>query len=718
MSGNGEASGAAAEPDTDDEGVYEPKYKLTTCQMMTYSHLRLTLSAMDLTLRPARFAVYVELMRMRPAIQAALVSGAKSLDLILGFALGKLSDSTRSKYGRRRPFIMVCFPICLFAFLMFNSPSLFFNRANEELMACSNETEAIGLTDRTCPQLQSCLESNFGMTATRKDSNIVVPEVVALSGFHPLSFYFFIFYFLYYVCGWTGTAIPYDALGMELTDDSQLRLSLFGVRVAFQLVGYVFPIGLQMVLNGFMADDVPMQHFIMAIVFSIWGIVAVTQLLVGIKERPAKDEAKTPVVVPIVPEVSRMAMNMPYRMYLYLRCPLNLSSLMPTNLLSYYIKFVMGREGYIGIQSIGSMIFLFAAVSAIRPLVMLGRKFLKQRVLACVVLVQGCMLSILFILPGSVLNAAPWLLFILMASVGVTNAAMQVIPDPLLADIIDYHELRTGDRSEGMYTVMETNLVQLVEIVGGVLPLLVFDATGYQGNGGCTCGCGISCVKEGMPFARWHCPNDVGFSCTGDLGTDLLFGGDRTAPCTFQSSSVEWMIKLFFAGIPAICSFLALYPMWYFPITPKTSTKVLKELDKRANDPEYVCNDPILGGKIKLPTNSDQELFREHFSLWERTKASGVDNPTRILKKIVGGQIFIIVAIGVVLAVITLATQQPEMLTLANTLGSALFLFLCLHTCRFRALRNPVSSDFRVSVQPGEPDPSTVGSSAAGADQS
>jgi hypothetical protein len=33
-----------------------------------------------------------------------------------------------------------------------------------------------------------------------------------------------------------------------------------------------------------------------------------------------------------------------------------------------------------------------------------------------------------------------------------------IIPDALLADVIDYDELYTGQRSEGRYTVVETNL--------------------------------------------------------------------------------------------------------------------------------------------------------------------------------------------------------------------------------------------------------------------
>ena len=51
-----------------------------------------------------------------------------------------------------------------------------------------------------------------------------------------------------------------------------------------------------------------------------------------------------------------------------------------------------------------------------------------------------------------------------------------------------------------MYTVVETNLQQFVEIAGNVLPLMSLGAAGFRPLGGCECGCGIPCE---LPYARW-----------------------------------------------------------------------------------------------------------------------------------------------------------------------------------------------------------------------
>jgi Na+/melibiose symporter-like transporter len=55
---------------------------------------------------------------------------------------------------------------------------------------------------------------------------------------------------------------------------------------------------------------------------------------------------------------------------------------------------------------------------------------------------------------------------------------------PAPADIIDYDELHTGQRNEGLYTVVETNLQQFIEIPSGTVPFLIFSYLGYVSNSG------------------------------------------------------------------------------------------------------------------------------------------------------------------------------------------------------------------------------------------
>ena len=101
------------------------------------------------------------------------------------------------------------------------------------------------------------------------------------------------------------------------------------------------------------------------------------------------------------------------------------------------------------------------------------------------------------------------------------------IPDAILADIVDYDELHTGLRNEGLYSVVENNLQQYVEIIGGVVPGIVAGLSGFVSNGGCSCGCGTACPQ---PYLRWSCEApvsglpDIGYACSSDFTAEVLNG--------------------------------------------------------------------------------------------------------------------------------------------------------------------------------------------------
>ena len=92
---------------------------------LAYSFLRMPLSSLDFTFRPARTAIWVDTLGQSLSSQASLISAVKSLDLLLGFTVGKASDNLRTPYGRRKPFILVLFPMSLLAFYAFvNAPNM------------------------------------------------------------------------------------------------------------------------------------------------------------------------------------------------------------------------------------------------------------------------------------------------------------------------------------------------------------------------------------------------------------------------------------------------------------------------------------------------------------------------------------------------------------------------------------------------------------------
>ena len=142
-----------------------------------YSFFRLPMSGIDFTLRTgARQDMWINTIGMTLSTQAMLVAACKSLDFLLGFVIGRASDNLRTRWGRRRPFIAICFPIGLLCFLLFSNasdvgfPSRFQNSSDMATAwvdpPCKHLTDPpedapVGATsgNSSCPHLAACLNT-------------------------------------------------------------------------------------------------------------------------------------------------------------------------------------------------------------------------------------------------------------------------------------------------------------------------------------------------------------------------------------------------------------------------------------------------------------------------------------------------------------------------------------------------------------------------------
>ncbi|CAE8741045.1 unnamed protein product [Polarella glacialis] len=672
--------------------------KVSRWKLAAYCHLGLVFSTFHLTVSPARGAVYIEALKMSPGSQALLISICKSLDFLLGFVVAQASDMTRTRWGRRKPFIALAFPIAIISFIMLCNPALVFQSRGRELKPCTHLTVISG--EDSCQNmgnetLAACLTAAF-RSGDLDEWNQTISDTgqdhIDSAG---LMVYFAVFYFGYTLFGATGTMIPYNALGMELTTEQRDRSLLYGMKAACQFIGYAVPIMLQVGLNSFLASDVPLQYSIMSLVFSAWAAIGLAILLMVIKERPISVPAVIKPAVPLVPSIRRLLANKPYRWFLLLNIPQALCALLPSNLVAFYVKAVLQQENGVAMTTIVSGTFLFAALLSITPLVWFANRYGRSRVLCCMMFQYGIACSCVCFLPAEFILSFPAFFYFLIFCIGVGTMASFVLTTPMLNDIVDYDELLSGERNEGMFNVVEANLGQIVEIVGGVLPLLAMQAAGYQANGGCACGCGVDCMKEvGMPYARWHCPNDIGYSCMGTLTSKLIFGDStRAAPCTSQNDAVQLVIRVFFGGVPAICAFLMIIPAMKINITTTLHKAIMKEIQLRAEDPDRICIDPFTGLQVILPTNSPPDLFKEHYSTWERRMATRAQDVLGKLKQIVGGQLFISFLVGVAILVGCSVSNDVTVATLGSLAMAVVFLIVPWNIVRLRLLVRSKPSD-------------------------
>lgn len=235
VAGSGHRSSIAGRRKSKDLTAAMTKPKPLGCGIKSaYSLPRLVLSGFDYTIRPARVTVYREAFGMPIMTMSMLVSICKSLDFLLGFLVGKLSDSTRTRWGRRKPWVAAFSPLFIVVTLLLASPGLFFSSTVKDAAAgasvCASHATKGALN---CTALKQCLNVEIAAGSLPAwDTSGSTDGAASASAYSTgLAVYFATLYFMHYVFGWTASMIPYDALGMELTVDYDEKTSLFGTKV-------------------------------------------------------------------------------------------------------------------------------------------------------------------------------------------------------------------------------------------------------------------------------------------------------------------------------------------------------------------------------------------------------------------------------------------------------------------------------------------------------
>lgn len=172
--------------------------------------------------------------------------------------------------------------------------------------------------------------------------------------------------------------------------------------------------------------------------------------------------------------------------------------MMPVAMMPYFVKLVVKLEkATIWTALVFVSTLVFGVLFTPGLVYLMEKKFDKRTVLLGICVMGGVLLTL-----ATFIDVDLMMLFAFTLPLGIGLSGSQLIPDALLGDIIDYNELHTGERNEGVYTIVETNLQQWIEIPAGVVPLMWLAMQRYENNAGCSCGCGVVCPDD---YLRWNC---------------------------------------------------------------------------------------------------------------------------------------------------------------------------------------------------------------------
>lgn len=364
------------------------------------------------------FAIFLtDVVGLQPGLAAIALFLGRTSDYLNDPIIGYLSDRTRTRWGRRRPFILFgMLPFALAYMLLWWKPPF--------------------------------------------DSQIA------------LAIYYSVAFILYDTTA-TILYMPYFAMTPELTSDYDERTTLTTYRMAFSILGAMIAFVVPLIIIGTMSPENASR--IMAVGAGVAGLSILPMVLVflGTRERvefQAREQPK------IKESLKAALKNRPFlfAIGIFLLTWTALDVLQ--TVLLYFLKYRMNLAGS------GDLIFGLLFVAALVSLPFwqwAARRWDKRRAfIGGMVFLAAVMVTLGFMSPSWGLPA----MGILSAMAGIGLGAIQLLTWAMIPDAVEWDELQTGKRHEGMFYSLVTTFRKVAVSLSIPLVLLMLEWTGYVAN--------------------------------------------------------------------------------------------------------------------------------------------------------------------------------------------------------------------------------------------
>ncbi|MFO7615363.1 MAG: MFS transporter [Bacteroidales bacterium] len=361
---------------------------------------------------------YTDVVGVNVIFLGYILFSVRIFDAVTDPVIGYLSDRTRTRFGRRRPYIAVGSLLTAFMMILLFNP----------------------------------------------------PE--ATPSFETLWFGVFIYALFLF---WTIVTVPYESLGPEITFDYHERISLFGMRDGFLLAGTLAavaaPAFIQWIfgLSGDPADErtkffwISMLYTPLLIGTAWWCVLVIEELHPQKKKRTG-----------FFPGIRQVTHNRPFIILLIAYTISAIGNNLPATLILFYVQYVLQSnlaDLFLLLYFVTGIIFLPGWIFIARRI---GKKFAW---LVSMAINTGAFTGVFFLGPGDA-----FIYGILVILSGVGFGAALAIPSAIQADVIDYDEFLTGERREGQYIGLWSVSKKLAAAVGIGAGLSILGLAGYTPN--------------------------------------------------------------------------------------------------------------------------------------------------------------------------------------------------------------------------------------------
>ena len=344
----------------------------------------------------------------------------KLVDAVTDPVAGYLSDRTRTRWGRRRPwFFIAAIPLAFAVTFLFTNPRI----ADQNLLF-----------------IWAALAYSLACTV--------------------------------YTC----VNIPYNALTPELTKSYNERTSLNGFRNAFSVVGTLLGAGLAMTLVGIVTPegsaDQTAGFTFMGAVFG--GIMAVTAIIAffAVKEPPLPEKVNSE---NIFKSYIAALKNKPFKLILVPWILFMIGVTVLTATLKYYFDYVKMDVS----MDIAMLVLLVSAMGSMPLMVLLSKKFGKRNTyIGGMSFFAAGVLGMFFF--GRQFNDIGT--YITMVFAGIGLSANYVMPWSIIPDTVEHDYAEHGIRREGVFYGLWTFGIKLGQALAGFLMGVILDLFKYVPN--------------------------------------------------------------------------------------------------------------------------------------------------------------------------------------------------------------------------------------------
>ena len=350
-------------------------------------------------------------------VAASLIAFSKIFDAFADPTMGVVSDRTRSRWGRRRPYLVLGGVMLAIAVVgLFAVP-------------------------------------DFGAVATRV--------------------WYVGFLLLFYAVAYTVFNIPYMAMPAEMTSNYLERSNLMSFRVyavgASQIVASVFgPMLLGAFGGGAGAYRIMALVFVPIILGSAWTCFRLT------RDAPSTERARDVVQAPLGERVRSVLSNRPFMVLILVKF-LTLMALGVQSVYAFFFAHVLGlSDGYLG------QFFLVSSLALIisQPgWLWLLRKLGEKRNVYIIALLLSIPAYLSWLAAGP--SEPAMLIYLRAAVIGVAGGGAILMGQSLLPDTMEYDYRRTGLRREGIFAGFYTTVEKLSGAIGVAAVGAILSGAGY-----------------------------------------------------------------------------------------------------------------------------------------------------------------------------------------------------------------------------------------------